>query len=391
MLQLFNGCSCSEPSVFPKNWDKTGAKLDKYWRIQYYFYDPINAPGGKLIVLKSGINQFKTLQERRAGIKVLMEELLYILQHEGYNPITKTKHVPAKATDIETTTRWVEALKYAFEKISVEKSTRADMKCCLKAIAGASDELRLNAMQISQVRRKHIKLVLEHINTSPHRFNKFRSYLMSFFNELVEIEATDLNPVVGISKKKTIGKLREILTHEERVIINNHLKEKYYTFWRFMQIFFHSGGRIVELLAVKCADVDLPRQRYKVVIKKGNQQHETWRPIKDIALNLWIEVMATGKEGYFVFSDSLKPGPRLIRYEQITRRWREHVKIKLGIKADFYSLKHLNLDETAEALDIQAAAAMAGHKTTIITMKHYALGEKERAMERLKKVGNEFA
>ncbi len=391
MLQLFNGCSCSEPSVFPKNWDKTGAKLDKDWRIQYYFYDPINAPQGKLFILKGGINRFNTLKERREGIKVIMDELLYLLQYEGFNPITKTRYVPTKSIDIEATTKWLDALKYAFGKITVEKSTRSDMKCCLKAIAGASDELRLNAMQVSQVRRKHIKLVLEHLNSSPHRFNKFRSYLMSLFKELVEIEATDLNPVVGISKKKTIGKLREILTHDERILINNHLKENYYSFWRFMQIFFHSGGRIVELLAVKCSDVDLTKQRYKTIIKKGSQQREAWKPIKDIALDLWKEVVATGNETDYVFSDGLKPGPRLIRYEQITRRWREHVKVKLGIKADFYSLKHLNLDETAEALDIQAAAAMAGHTTTVITMKHYALGEKERAMDRLRKVSNDFA
>lgn len=63
----------------------------------------------------------------------------------------------------------------------------------------------------------------------------------------------------------------------------------------------------------------------------------------------------------------------------------------LGIKGDFYSLKHSNLDETAAALDINAAAAMAGHTTPVITLKHYAHGEKERQHERLKKVANTFS
>ena len=68
-----------------------------------------------------------------------------------------------------------------------------------------------------------------------------------------------------------------------------------------------------------------------------------------------------------------------------------HVKKKLGITADFYSLKHLNLDEISGALDIEAAAMMAGHTSPVITMKHYAVNEKDREMERLRKVNNKFS
>jgi hypothetical protein len=63
----------------------------------------------------------------------------------------------------------------------------------------------------------------------------------------------------------------------------------------------------------------------------------------------------------------------------------------LKIDADFYSLKHLNLDETASILNIESAAQMAGHTSTVITMKHYAVNEESRKMEKLKRVNNEFA
>ncbi|MBK7882513.1 MAG: hypothetical protein IPJ81_00725 [Chitinophagaceae bacterium] len=56
-----------------------------------------------------------------------------------------------------------------------------------------------------------------------------------------------------------------------------------------------------------------------------------------------------------------------------------------------YSLKHSNLDETSAILDINAAARMAGHTSTVITMKHYAIGEKERQNNLLKEVNNKFA
>ena len=78
-------------------------------------------------------------------------------------------------------------------------------------------------------------------------------------------------------------------------------------------------------------------------------------------------------------------------HEQITRRWKRHIKDKLGIEADFYSLKHLNTDETAALLDLGDAAAHNSHTSTVITLKHYAFGEKARQQERIKKVGNSFA
>ncbi|MBS1668942.1 MAG: hypothetical protein JST58_16325 [Bacteroidetes bacterium] len=51
----------------------------------------------------------------------------------------------------------------------------------------------------------------------------------------------------------------------------------------------------------------------------------------------------------------------------------------------------MNLDETSTILDAEAAAKMAGHTSTVITLKHYLVNEEERKMEKLKKVNNDFA
>ena len=91
-MLLLNGCSCSEPSVYPTNWEKPGASVKCDWYIQYYFYDPIykeKYKNGKLFIVKGGINCLKTLVERREAVKILMGELIYLLKNEDYNPISQ--------------------------------------------------------------------------------------------------------------------------------------------------------------------------------------------------------------------------------------------------------------------------------------------------------------
>jgi len=51
----------------------------------------------------------------------------------------------------------------------------------------------------------------------------------------------------------------------------------------------------------------------------------------------------------------------------------------------------LNLDEVSSFLNIEDAAFIAGHTSTSMVSKVYAVGEKERQIERVKKISNKFA
>ncbi len=63
MKQLPKNCYCSDFSVYPNNWSKSGASIKKDWYIQYYFHDPAfkNNPKyryGKLCIVKGGVNRY---------------------------------------------------------------------------------------------------------------------------------------------------------------------------------------------------------------------------------------------------------------------------------------------------------------------------------------------
>lgn len=338
------------------------------------------------------------------------------LLDSGYNPITELIMGEVEIDqNLNENTPVIDALEFVFNKRE-NNSTKADLKSVLKYTSLAIRHLHLDILKISEIERKHIKFILEYLqknkviekkgklnkktgkyNTtyyslSDKRSNKYINYLSILFKDIIEYEAIKYNPCQNIRKKTVVHELRKVLTLEERKIINKHLFKNHYTFWRFMQIFFHSGGREVELLNVKAKDVDISNQRYKVLIKKGGIYREVNRIIKNIALPFWIEALKDAPNEAYLFHKNLTFGiaDKPIRADQISRRWKIHVKDKLAIEADFYSLKHSNLDEISELLSIQDAAKMASHTTTRMVEKHYAIGEEQRQFERLKNIANAF-
>ena len=400
MINLPNDCKCSEIAVSPGNWNTPKAPLDCTWYIHYRFYDSNQASdakfkNGKQVIIKAGINRLKTLKERQEMIAALIAAEKELLEAEQFNPITGFKILKNTAKTLADMPV-MEALQFAFEKKDCSKHMKEDFKSILNYVSEAFMELNMTALPINQLQRRHIKELLDCCgkvkkNWSPNTYNQYRAHLSILCKELVEYDALPYNPVIGIAKKKTILKKRNTLNLQERFAIDQHLKENEPDFWRLMQIFFHSGCRETELVNLKVDRINLPEQKFTILVKKGRQYREVEKVIKNVALPFWEDQLKTAKPNYFAFGRGLLPGKKAIRPEQITRRWKRHVKDKLGIEADFYSLKHLNTDETAALLDLGDAAAHNSHTSTVITLKHYAFGEKARQQERIKKVGNSFA
>lgn len=393
-ILLPNGCYCSKLSVFPKDWNKGNPDLSKQWYISYRFHDPIR-PRPKQVIIK-GMNEYRTLTERRDIVKTLLEQEMYMLMTMGYNPFEKKYVDPAcSGFDIDPGTSLTKALAFAFDKLTCTPETKRDIRSMLKYFNKAAGEIGVSHYRVEDIRKKHVRAVLERLSVtkkkwSSNLFNHYRKYLSVLFSELCDRDAIESNPIRDIAKQKTVKRIRLELTPAERIRVNDFLKSNYYPLWRFMQIFFHSGCRESEMCRLKVEDVNLANQEFKIMVMKGRSHSEQLRPVKDIILPLWQEIISECREGDYLFSVGLKPGPVAIDPRQVTRRWRTHVKAKLNIKADFYSLKHSNLDETAASLDIGHAQAMAGHTTPVVTMGYYTQGERKRQMEKLKKVGNPF-
>lgn len=395
MILLPHGCSCSEPRVTPKNWKSNSkANLKKIWRIYYYFRDPQfknEYPHGKLINIK-GMNGYKSLKERQAATEHLIKEELYLLKVHGYNPISRLTNGPDIHIEheINPETPICDAIEVARSKIQGAKSTLADLKVTCKAFNKSCRQIRYDAFRVGDIKRIHIKHILENQakqnNYSNKRFNKIRSYIMMVFKELVQADAIDFNPIKDIPKKKETIKLRETLSDDQVKKIKKHLKDRNYNFYRYMNIFFHSGCRSTELFNLKVKDVDINNQRFKVTVKKGRNYEEQWRAINKNAVRYWIEIIKSAKPSDYVFSYRFSPGPTKISPRQVTGKWRKLVKKELGIEADFYSLKHLHTTKVIELYNSELAASINGHKSTAMNLRHYDVGHKTRVIEAAKNI-----
>ena len=401
MIQLTNGCSCTIPKVFPKNWADKNASTERDWYIYFTFHDPLfkdKYPEGKFVQIKKGVNYYKELNPRQEAVGIILNATTLKLKEKAFNPITnqfmKLDEIDLTHYEIHPDTPIFQALKLAMNRrVGLEDHTLADYKSMLKYVEISINELRFDYMPVKDVKRRHIKAIIDNCNKTPDRTNKYRSHLSALFGELIELETIETNPVENIRVLKTTKKIRQTLSKEQRKSINNYLIANHYAFWRYMQIFFHSGARSSELFKMKTQDVNLHRQTFKVIVKKRGQPEEVEKVIKDIAMPLWIDIMAKCKEDDYVFSFGFIPGQLKANTDRINKLWKKLIKDndELGRpQADFYSLKHTHTTEVVEMLNNVMAAKHNSHTSTKMVDQVYDVRAEEWKAETVKELFNGF-
>lgn len=408
MIALPNGCRCSEIQVSPKNWRVT--KKVTPWRIHYRFYDPANTDPktGKIIPhqvkFNAQINRLRDLAERREMARRIIEEEYKMLKERSYNPITGGMIEPELIDyEIHPDLPLIKALDAARDHLTCVTPMKRDIKSALKTMAKAAALLRYEQLPVNKCSRRHIIRLLDQCgkinpNWSPRRYNMYRSYLLMLFNILIQLETVDAEPVSKIKKQQEIKTVREVLNAEERRRVREHLRKNAPEYFAFVNLFFHSGGRKTELLQQTTETVDLKKQKYKAVVKKGRKFVEVKRTIKDVAMPYWQYFLREAKKGQYLFGVGFKPATEPMRPDTPTRWWQRLVKDKktgLGINVNFYALKHLHTSEVVGMIGTEdegtkIAAEHNAHKSTAMVRNIYDVFREDREHNKLKRLGNEF-
>lgn len=390
-------------SITPDNWESGGKEtLSEQWVIRYRYY---HHDGQVKNVWISDFNHgFDTLTERRKQLRDALAFEINRLENNGWNPILKEYAIPinrvAAADEVSKFMTFVDALTFADTKIKVSAETRKqETDCLLKQIISEAKKQGIAGKQMHEVTRKNLKEIIEKCSinkfTKKHsadKYNRLRKVLCYYYKELLDYEVTDSIIPASLNKEKqATKKVAAEISPEMQKKVSQYLKDHFYPFYLYLQVFYNSTPRSTEMMRLQVKDVDLKNQRIKFLIKKGNRYTEKYRVIPDIAVKWWRQILGNAPNDWYVFGKGLQPSETPIKAYQINKRWYRLISQNeafKGVGITFYQLKHLRLTDVADSIGIDEAAKLGAENEKTVA-KHYDMN-KGRGDSKLRESGKEW-
>lgn len=396
---------------------KKNAPVDVTWRIEYRFYEP--GFDGHRVRIKD-FACYKDLRDRQSALSATLEFEKERLE-KGYNPrIGKMVNNRPAGMGISVDSELAEGLQWALNRYTGKTiKTLRDMKSRIGEIIVAIPFLPYSMPVLKDILPYHIEDLLnktKELNNakktdvlgrprtnkmSDFTWNRYKRDLGTLMTMLMDNRIILYNPAHTIKNKLITKKRRQPIEQDDIIKIDQHLAKNHPGMWAFFHMFYHSGAHEIELTHLKVKDVNLVKQEFKVIIKKGGgNPEEFFHVINDDVLPIWQEHLKDADPEHYVFSQDFftgnkfrnrkDPPPHVMRDDYITKQWEKRVKKPLDIKHTMYILKHMHtiavIDKMAENNGREAAAMINGHKSTAMIDKVYDLTREDREKRRLKAI-----
>lgn len=400
----------SDPEICPKT--PTPADMTKRWFINVRYFD-VEAGKWRQFPIKKGINKIKKFKERLLEAKALLAAVKDALA-KGWNPITGEFPAVDPLKDLQQLDNmtFIQAVKFGLEKCSTSPRTYSNyrnssnriMKAARRvSLRGDEKEYDFTALKISDVKKKHIKVLLDHCKKtyrwSNKAYNKHMGYFRAILGRLEEYEVLNYNPASKI-KELPVSETKKFVpyTEAEKKQIREHLFLNHYGFFVYLMVEYDTGMRPNEILALQMKDVDLIRRTITIVpeLSRDNSKTKNIRyvPITNSLLLLLREwLKETPPAGWYIFGspyesgrgnsgsakhgrgsmhpDYFKPSGTRIKRDTVTRLWKKLIIDDLGIKKYLYAGKHTGADDKILAgIDLEALKEMYGHTSKYMTMEY---------------------
>lgn len=353
--------------------------LGKPWFV-YFRYD------GKLIRKKYGINYIDDYKKRLTEAN-LIRDALHQKLIEGWNPfLTDVNFDQSQKMTIP------EALRFAMEKkTNLSQNTIDHYNLTVKWTIEAVEKIHLQHAYIIDIKRQHIKSVMETVKStrkwSNKAYNKNLGYLRAIFSELIEWNIIENNPASKIKSLKVQKTNANITaTDNQTKKIKELLENEWLNFYIFIITIFHTGMRPEEILQIKISMVDLKNKQ--INLPPDITKTDIYRivPLNKFLLNYYKSLsLEKFSNDYFVFGtmrggkrnlgitpkSDFVPAPDNLHSDTATKLWRKLIKTGLGIDVNMYSMKHLGADKKILAgVDLDALKELYGHTSKLTTLTY---------------------
>ncbi|MFV8374025.1 tyrosine-type recombinase/integrase [Flavobacterium sp. GSP11] len=351
----------SVPSIYDANGD-----LSKRWYVYFSFRNPATDKLERQTHVYAGVNQFKTLKERKEAIKILAKAIETILEN-GFNP-----YDDAISIDESKKYNIPDAVTFALElkKNTLKENSYRDFRVRIKSFEKWLLANGFENRYITTVNKKAVITFLNSIlsNTSPKNRNNTRSNLSMFFQSLEDNDIITDNFVKKINVLKSTPERNKTYSTTQEVDIFNYLKNNDDLLLLFIQFVSYNHLRPVEVVRLRIKDVNI---KDKLIYVRAKNKAVKIKIIPEILLSTLPDLEKYNPES-FLFT------PNGIGYDWTTgetdkrdyfsKRFKK-VKDSLGLGKDYglYSFRHTFITKLYKELVKNSTPFEAKSKLMLIT------------------------
>ena len=351
-------------------------RSEKGWYVWFRY-------SGSLKRYKLGINYIKNISEREKQANALVAALLLKLK-KGWNPLVP--ELPQLGEDLTL----MDALNFCLDqkKQTLSSKSISGYKGTVKFSNASIDRLDLNMLKIHDVKRAHIRTIIDESRQfykwSNKNRNKHLNHLKALMSELIEHDILENNPAHKIKNLGVVeSRANTPATDDEHDKIKNCLSDNHPNFFNFIKTIYYTGARPKELLSVKLEmislkhrEIILPAEITK--LRKSDRTVIIDDGLLEVLLEMEIEkypkdfylfgsFRTSGRGNVGKYLDFI-PGPTPLKRDTATKRWKRIIKDGLGIDVNMYSYKHKGGNDKLRAgVDLDSIRNQYGHSNKKMT------------------------
>lgn len=351
----------SSPSIYDAKGD-----LSKRWYVYYSFRNPETEKLERQTPIYSGVNQFKTVKERKEAIKILAKAIETILEN-GYNPYDDSISVDeSKKYNIPDAVTFALGLK----KNSLKENSYRDFRVRIKSF---EKWLLTNGYENRYITSVNKKAVIGFLNdvltaTSPKNRNNTRANLSMFFQTLEDNDIITDNFIKKINVLKSTPERNKTFSTEQEKNILEYLLKNDTLLLLFIQFVSLNHLRPIEVVRLRIKDINIKDRL--IYVRAKNKPVKT-KIIPEILLNQLPELDKYDGES-FLFT------PKGIGFDWTTNETDKRgyfgdrfkkVKDSLKLSKDYglYSFRHTFITKLYKELVKNSTPNEAKSKLMLIT------------------------
>lgn len=248
----------SEPKIYD-----AGGDLSKRWFVYYSFRNPLSGKLERQTPIYAGVNEYKTLGERREAVRNLLKSVKSILKN-GFNPYNDEPYHEEKNLTIANAVQLILNLK----KNQYTPASYRDFKSRILRFQKWLFENGYFGRLITDVTKKTVINYLNHvqIESSASNRNNARNNLSAFFAALEEQDIINANFVTSIAKLKTRPERHKTYSQKNENDIDK-LLQKDPVLNLFVKFVSYNFLRPIEVVRLQVCDIHLKERKLFVRAK----------------------------------------------------------------------------------------------------------------------------